>query len=415
MDLFIIEMAATATIAITVFGIAFCLLQTRYCRVNRSLSVFLAAIAVNNVPTALNRYFEDEGSFFVQVAEVVLWSPSNLCLAPLFWLYVYTLTSKAQRRPARLYRHFVLPALAMLVGVAIAVGPQEVRTALIPNDTLPTSIGAIVLIAAFAVLQLLLFPQMAVYLFLILRRLLQYRRLLRDVYASTEEHELRWIYAIGGFGVLFWGTHTAILVLAFEASAATAPPAFSNLASLTGLALVATTTLWGVRQRPPLVPVPTDTPPSGGADSQKAKKNAEQGKAEKYEKSALNSETATRLSRKLRDAMETDHLHRDPNLSLWVLARHTGASPNYISQTLNEVIGESFFDFVNGYRIAEAKARLSSTNDTILNITYDVGFNARSSFYNAFKRVTGQTPSSFRKTMSCPVGMDDKTANPRDI
>ncbi len=71
------------------------------------------------------------------------------------------------------------------------------------------------------------------------------------------------------------------------------------------------------------------------------------------------------------------------------------------------MIGKSFFDFVNGYRIAEAKTLLSTTNESVLNITYDVGFNARSSFYNAFKRETGQTPTAYRKKMSQPEGMDD--------
>jgi len=135
---------------------------------------------------------------------------------------------------------------------------------------------------------------------------------------------------------------------------------------------------------------------------------------EKYEKSALSAEASARITRKLRVAMETDHLHRDPNLSLWVLARHIGASPNYISQTLNEVIGESFFDFVNRYRIEEAKTLLSSSNDTVLAITYDVGFNARSSFYNAFKRVTGETPSHYRKKMSQRDGMDDNKGGLHD-
>jgi YesN/AraC family two-component response regulator len=113
--------------------------------------------------------------------------------------------------------------------------------------------------------------------------------------------------------------------------------------------------------------------------------------------------------------MEVDNLHRDANLSLWALARHIGASSNYISQTLNEVIGESFFDFVNSYRIAEAKILLTTTNDSVLNITYDVGFNARSSFYNAFKRQTGQTPTTYRKNMSQRDGMDDTNGQLSDI
>lgn len=56
---------------------------------------------------------------------------------------------------------------------------------------------------------------MAFYLFLILRRLTRFRLMLRDVYASTEEHELRWIYAIGVFGALVCMAQSLLLLSAF--------------------------------------------------------------------------------------------------------------------------------------------------------------------------------------------------------
>jgi AraC-like DNA-binding protein len=216
--------------------------------------------------------------------------------------------------------------------------------------------------------------------------------LLKDYYSSTEEHELRWVYVIGGLGFMFWLANAALLFLEFDGEQADTQSIILHFGSIAALALVGATTIWGLRQRPPLMPdlepSPTHASPDDGS--------SEQGVG-KYEKSALNAEISSRIAGKLRKAMEKDHLHRDPNLSLWALSRHIGASPNYVSQTLNEVIGESFFDFVNGYRIAEAMTRLETTNDNVLTITYDVGFNARSSFYNAFKRVLGQTPTNYRK------------------
>ena len=257
-----------------------------------------------------------------------------------------------------------------------------------------------VTIAIFmGLLHLTLFPQIAFYLILILRRLARFRLKLRDYYSSTERYELRWIYVIGGLGFLFWSANTLLLFIV--AGYEQAPPWAVNLASVAGFILVSAIALWGLRQHPPLAPDSDDPPAQAKVQT-----------GGKYEKSALSSEASERLSRKLRNAMEVDQLHRDANLSLWDLASHIGASSNYISQTLNEVIGESFFDFVNAYRIAEAKRMLATTNESVLNITYDVGFNARSSFYNAFKRHTGQTPTSYRKKMSNPEGMDDM---PRQI
>lgn len=401
----IIEMTSTATVAIAVFGIAFCLMQPAYLAVNRSFAVFLAAIAVNTFADAFAGIIETWPQDYVQVAELVIWAPSGLCLAPLFWVYVVTLTSPLQKGPSHLHWHFLLPALAMLTGAIIAFASEEARSVIFSQEGPPVSGGALTLLMIDALLHLAALPQIAVYLVLIVRRLMRHRIVLRDFYASTEKHELRWIYMIGGLGAVFWFEIVLIQFLAFGAMGGEDMSNALSFGGIISLTMVATTTLWGVRQRPPLVPdVGEDETPE----------TTEEAQTEKYEKSALSPVAAARIARKLRAAMEQDHLHRDPNLSLWVLARHVGASPNYISQTLNEEIGESFFDFVNRYRIVEAKALLAGTDHTVLAIAYEVGFNARSSFYNAFKRVTGQTPTRYRKTLSHPVGMDDKSVTPRE-
>ncbi|CAN0606103.1 unnamed protein product, partial [Ectocarpus sp. 12 AP-2014] len=163
-----------------------------------------------------------------------------------------------------------------------------------------------------------------------MRRLMQHRILLRDVYASTEEHELRWIYVIGSLSVLFWCGSALIQLLVIDPQNAKALSIVMGLSSLCGLAMVTATTLWGLRQRPPLVP-------DMGADETEVTDAPHDQRGEKYEKSALSKEAALRIAGKLRAAMEQDHLHRDPNLSLWTLTRHVGASSNYISQTLSEV------------------------------------------------------------------------------
>ena len=393
MESILIEMTALGSVAIATFGALFCLMQTRPSRVRRSFAIFLAAIAVNNLPESFAQVLASLPSSYTSVAGVITW-PSSFLLAPLFWLYVFFLTSAEDQMPARLVRHFALPAASLTVAIVVLFSPASLRETLFSNDPELNSEWAITLAFIVALIQLAVLPQIAFYLVLILRRLSRFRLKLRDYYSSTEKHELRWIYIIGVLGFSFWLATTLLLFGALGFEAATS--SITVLGSLVGFALVSALTLWGIRQSPPLAPDNDDEPPPTNAPS-----------AGKYEKSALSSEASERLSRKLRKAMEVDHLHRDANLSLWALAKHIGASSNYISQTLNEVIGESFFDFVNSYRIAEAKSLLSTTDESVLNITYDVGFNARSSFYNAFKKHTGQTPTSYRKTMSQRDGMDD--------
>lgn len=73
-----------------------------------------------------------------------------------------------------------------------------------------------------------------------------------------------------------------------------------------------------------------------------------------------------------------------------------GVLPNYLSQTLNETLGVSFFGFVNQWRIEASKSELQTSADPVLKIALDVGFNACSSFYKAFKKEAGITPGEFR-------------------
>jgi len=108
-------------------------------------------------------------------------------------------------------------------------------------------------------------------------------------------------------------------------------------------------------------------------------------------------EQSDRIAAKVNALMKQDKLYLDANLSLQKLANYLAISPNYISQTLNETLSINFFDFVNQWRIEDAKPKIIANQDTILDIALAVGFNARSSFYKAFKQNTGKTPSEFRK------------------
>ena len=74
-------------------------------------------------------------------------------------------------------------------------------------------------------------------------------------------------------------------------------------------------------------------------------------------------------------------------------------STSHLSQTINELLGQSFSDFVNSYRIEEAKRKLvdpACKHLSVLGIAEEVGFNSKSSFNSVFKKHTAMTPSEFR-------------------
>lgn len=119
---------------------------------------------------------------------------------------------------------------------------------------------------------------------------------------------------------------------------------------------------------------------------------------DKYRKSRQSTQEAQRILSKLDHAVLTQSLYREAGLTLPMLAAKVGAKPNLVSQALNETLGLSFFDYINGRRIDEARRLLAAEQDaTILDIAYEVGFNSKSTFNAAFKKHAGQTPSQFRK------------------
>ncbi len=123
----------------------------------------------------------------------------------------------------------------------------------------------------------------------------------------------------------------------------------------------------------------------------------------RYEKSTLNSNRVDAYASRLVAAMEEEKLYTDSALKLSDLAEKLGIAPHHLSQVLNVKLRKNFFDFVNSYRIDEAKHRLSQPQHnhfTILSIAHEVGFNNKASFNSAFKKHTGMTPSQFRDSSS---------------
>ena len=96
--------------------------------------------------------------------------------------------------------------------------------------------------------------------------------------------------------------------------------------------------------------------------------------------------------------MQTAHLYRDENLSLAVLSNKVGLSPHQLSELLNEKLGRNFKTYINELRIAEARRLLSTDKSVnILQVGFAVGFNSKSAFNAAFRRITGESPTDYLK------------------
>ncbi|RKD12460.1 hypothetical protein BCY91_12510 [Pelobium manganitolerans] len=118
----------------------------------------------------------------------------------------------------------------------------------------------------------------------------------------------------------------------------------------------------------------------------------------KYSGSNLNEEEAEKLNADLQQMMQDDKLFLNPDLTLQLLADELQSTPHHLSRVINQFHGKNFSDFINTYRIHEAKKLILIKEALKLEaIGYECGFNTKTTFNAAFKKVTGSTPSAFRK------------------
>jgi AraC-like DNA-binding protein len=217
------------------------------------------------------------------------------------------------------------------------------------------------------------------YLVATMRRLRDYRSRLRTLYSNLDDRELRW---------LDW---FVISIVTLWVAAA-----FMFVADNTGFdRVVVAEIVYGLTACLMLfvMSFASIAPPDVTLEEPAPSKDRPE---EKYARSALTEAHAEQLATRINSAMTQDVLYLDPNLSLQKLSRHVGALPNQISQTLNEQIGATFFDFIARHRIEAAKPLIIAGAASTLTISLDVGFNSRSTFYKAFKREAGMTPKTYR-------------------
>jgi len=123
---------------------------------------------------------------------------------------------------------------------------------------------------------------------------------------------------------------------------------------------------------------------------------------QRYAKSGLSGEQMTLVKQRLTSMMEQEQLYLQPDLTLPELAESLACSVNHVSQAINAGFGMSFFDYLNQYRVKDAMHLLcpeAGAAPTVLSVALEVGFNSTSTFYVAFKKVTGQTPAQYRRSL----------------
>lgn len=364
------------------------------------LTIFFFLFAFLNITTVMNHVAPQYDIVLSTVSATIV----ALLLWPMLWFYIEGITQETRWQFQRRHVKHLLPILfGLFTAMTIALLPKATRLSFFGDSAaFPETPLAHIAMIAFSLVLLVWCAQTILYFFLGLRRLIKYRRRLKDIFASTENRELTWLLVL----FLCLGVTGLYALLDFFFSFVPEPVSPDRSAAWEEFILMCflfTLAVWGLRQTPGFEPIYEDQDkenkgiPTAKSESSNVSSLTRNRSRVKYQKSGLDDMRSTRIAGKLEQLMQTEELYLDPNLSLPILAKKVGVSTNILSQTLNETIKTSFFDYVNKYRIAASLPMMANRNKPILSVAIAVGFNSRSAFYKAFKRETGTTPGSYLK------------------
>lgn len=98
---------------------------------------------------------------------------------------------------------------------------------------------------------------------------------------------------------------------------------------------------------------------------------------------------------KVKSTIEADKLYLRSDISLAMLSRIVGTNTVYLSQAVNEGYGCNFSTMINRYRVNHIIEEASRSSQRIEIVAAKYDFWSRSTFYDAFRQVTGMTPRRY--------------------
>lgn len=124
---------------------------------------------------------------------------------------------------------------------------------------------------------------------------------------------------------------------------------------------------------------------------------------DKYSKSGLSKEKAMEIANKLNELCLNEKVFLDPDINLRKISELIQEAPHQVTETLNRLIGQNFTEYLNNFRVEEFKRLLEQPvyrDYSILALAFEVGFNSKATFNAAFKKITHQTPSEYRRNLA---------------
>lgn len=334
--------------------------------VNRILAAFIAVVSIFICGAVLRT--TNYVYFFPHLSRVH--DPFPFLAGPLLFLYLRELTRRSGLRKWDAL-HFIPFIVCVLYLIPYFFQSRESKLNYLISEYFQPDMGR-----WYYVRSMLVITQSLAYLILIVFMLVPYVRRVRNQKSEADRAALLQVRFLVGASLLLW--IVAALRFTLDSTSSTnllVPLGFSVVVYVLGY--------MGLRQPEILAGIEEAVPP-----------------APRYEKSTLTPERSERYLKRLLHLMETEKPYMDGELTLQKLAFKLAIPAQHLSQTINERLKQTFTEFINTYRVEEAKRLLldpAMKHYSVLAIAEEVGFNSKSSFNAVFKKQVNMTPSEFRK------------------
>lgn len=338
---------------------------------NRWLAVFLLCVAFVIIDEPLaNAHFYTKFPIFIGLINLPVFA-----LAPVLYLTVAYFVTPAKQFRRKDLGHFLLFFVMTLLSILILFVPseQKIKDLETPNandDTLG--------------LTLIVLP-LAIYWAFSYKKLLTHQKNVRLFSSSTETIDLAWLR------YFLWGL--AFMLLALLSDYIVVLPLRTYITSLIYLVSAFYLAYFALQQ--------VEIFSTKSQETLDIKTVIEENeRTDLPKKQLLNDEQLTTLKQTLTQLMQTEKPYLDSTLSLSKLAQMMHISTHELSYLINIGFDDNFSGFVNRYRVEESKRLLTTPQYqhlSMVGIAFEAGFNSKTAFNTAFKKLTAISPTEFQK------------------
>jgi len=304
----------------------------------------------------------------------------SLALGPLLYLYVKKTTDFNYQLSKKDAIHFLPLVLELCVHLLIS------RDALAHNVI---GIETATYLTLMPITQFLAIISIVTYCIYALRLIKTYHHWLKKNYSNNDAYSLRWLYRLLILFAILWFllvpyTFIDYAIYDFQLDISDYYPIYMLLSIIT---------IWISAEaflRPEIILLEVnkqnDTPQT--TIPEEVSKNP--------------SEEIVKKASWLKEQMETNLFYLNSELTLKSLADNLTIHPNVLSKIINDGIDKNFSDFINEYRVNAIIEKLHNDNYnhiTLLGISYECGFNSKTTFNRVFKNLKGVTPIQYKKSI----------------